>query len=170
MSPDLPSVTVTSPPDATRTGAGVPPSPPGPPPDAPPGFTLDREIGSGGMGVVYLARQSGLNRPVALKTVRPGTTLDPRALIRFLAEAETVASVRHPHVVEVYSFGEHAGRPYLALEYCPGGDLTKLVNRDPRGIAPKDAAWFRKVLYGRVFTLCSAVATGAGRDLRRPRG
>ncbi len=140
MSPDLPSVTVTSPPDATRTGPGVPPPSPGPPPDAPPGFTLDREIGSGGMGVVYLARQQGLNRPVALKTVRPGTTLDPRALIRFLAEAEAIASIRHPNVVEVYSFGEHAGRPYLALEYCPGGDLTTVSKADQT----RDTGWFRR--------------------------
>ena len=141
MSPDLPPVTVTSPPDATRTGPGVPPPSPGPPPDAPPGFTLDREIGSGGMGVVYLARQQRLNRPVALKTVRPGTTLDPRALIRFLAEAEAIASIRHPNVVEVYSFGEHAGRPYLALEYCPGGDLSAVSKADQT----RDANWFRKV-------------------------
>ncbi len=133
-------VTRTSPPDATRTGAGTAPLPPASPLDAPPGFILDREIGAGGMGVVYLARQSGLNRIVALKTVRSGTTLDARALIRFLAEAESIASVRHPNVVEVYSFGEHAGRPYLALEYCAGGDLTTVSKAEQT----RDASWFRR--------------------------
>jgi Protein kinase domain len=146
MTPDL--NTVTSPPDnsPTRTG-GVPPEPDTQPfqsaagiPDAPPGFTLDREIGSGGMGVVYLAHQSGLNRTVALKTVRAGTTLDHRSLIRFLAEAEAVAAVRHPNVVEVYAFGEHAGRPFLALEYCPGGDLTTVTKAEQT----RDVNWFRR--------------------------
>ena len=76
------------------------------------------------MGVVYLARQLGLNRPVALKLVKGGDEGGRQALIRFLAEAEAVAAVRHPNVVEVYQYGEHDGQPYLALEYCPGGDLT----------------------------------------------
>ncbi len=83
---------------------------------------------------------SGLNRIVALKTVRAGTTLDSRALIRFLAEAESIAAVRHPNVVEVYAFGEHAGRPYLALEYCPGGDLTTVSKAEQT----RDANWFRR--------------------------
>jgi tetratricopeptide (TPR) repeat protein len=94
-------------------------------PDPPPGFEIEREIGRGGMGLVYLARQHGLNRQVALKMV--AGTASPKALIRFLAEAEAIAAVRHPNVVEVYQFGDHAGRPYLALEYCSGGDLDQRV-------------------------------------------
>ncbi len=89
-----------------------------------PGFVIDRQLGVGGMGVVYLAHQQGLNRPVAVKTVRSGVRVDEKQLIRFLAEAEAVAAVRHPNVVEVYQFGELAGRPYLVLEFCPGGDLS----------------------------------------------
>ncbi len=109
--------------------------------DAPPGFAIEREIGVGGMGVVYLARQMGLNRPVALKLVKASDKVDVKALIRFLAEAEVVASIRHPNVVEVYSYGDHAGKPYMALEYCPGGDLTTLSKADQT----RDAAWFRRV-------------------------
>ncbi len=108
--------------------------------DAPPGFAIEREIGVGGMGVVYLARQLGLNRPVALKLVKDAR-VDAKALIRFLAEAEVVASIRHPNVVEVYSYGDHEGRPFLALEYCPGGDLTTLSKADHT----RDAGWFRRV-------------------------
>jgi WD40 repeat protein/serine/threonine protein kinase len=122
--------------------------------DAPPGFVLERELGEGGMGVVYLARQLGLNRLVALKLVKPSAKVDAKALIRFLAEAEAVAAVRHPNVVEVYQYGEHAGKPYMALEYCPGGDLTGLVSptrergtvsREATPSASEQAAWFRRI-------------------------
>jgi tetratricopeptide (TPR) repeat protein/predicted Ser/Thr protein kinase len=108
--------------------------------EAPPGFVLERELGVGGMGVVYLARQSGLNRPVALKLVKHAETVDAKALIRFLAEAEAVASIKHPNVVEVYQYGDHAGRPYMVLEYCPGGDLTTLAKAEQS----RDGAWFRR--------------------------
>jgi tetratricopeptide (TPR) repeat protein len=92
--------------------------------DGPPRFRIEGEIGRGGMGVVYLARQLPLNRPVALKMLLGGERAEPKELIRFLAEAETVAAVRHPHIVQVYEYGESAGRPYLALEYLPGGTLS----------------------------------------------
>jgi serine/threonine protein kinase len=107
-------------------------------PDAPPGFAIETEVGVGGRGVVYLAGQLGLNRPVALKLVKATDRVDAKALIRFLAEAEAVAAVPHPNVAEVHQYGEHAGRPYMALEYCPGGDLTT----NPRGgrLAPADTA------------------------------
>jgi WD40 repeat protein len=123
--------------------------------DVPPGFVIDRELGVGGMGVVYLARQVGLNRPVALKVVKGGAAVDSKALIRFLAEAEAVAAIKHPNVVEVYQYGEHAGNPYMVLEFCPGGDLTALVSPTrKRGasepgeattLVSRDAAWFRRV-------------------------
>jgi WD40 repeat protein/predicted Ser/Thr protein kinase len=103
--------------------------------DPPPGFAVERELGRGGMGVVYLATQHGLNRPVALKMVLGA---DRKAVIRFLAESEAVAAVRHPNVVEVYQFGEHLGRPYLALEYCPGGSLDARFAGGP--VPPAEAA------------------------------
>ena len=90
--------------------------------DAPLGLVVDRELGRGGMGVGYLAHQAGLNRPVALKMFLG--TAGTLSVIRFLAEAEAVAAVKHPNVVEVYQFGEHEGRPFLVLEFCGDGDLT----------------------------------------------
>ncbi|HVL12180.1 MAG TPA: protein kinase, partial [Gemmata sp.] len=80
-----------------------------------PGFDVLREIGSGGMGVVYEARQTRLNRLVALKVLRGGR-VEAKDVIRFLAEAEAVAAIRHPNVVQVYETGQDAGRPYMVLE------------------------------------------------------
>jgi WD40 repeat protein len=89
-----------------------------------PGYRVESELGRGGMGVVFKAVQETLNRTVAIKMVLGGGDADPRALIRFLAEAEAIAAVAHPNVVHVYEFGEHHGRPYLALEYCGSGSLA----------------------------------------------
>jgi hypothetical protein len=88
-----------------------------------PGYEVLGELGRGAMGIVYRARQAGLNRVIALKTVRHPDP-DPLTLIRFLAEAEVVAAVRHPNVVQVFDTGRHAGTPYLAMEYLPGGTLA----------------------------------------------
>jgi hypothetical protein len=103
------------------SGDGGPPADALPPADLPrvPGYTVVRELGCGGMGVVYEAVQSGLRRPVALKMLLPDRRSGGHAAVRFLAEAEAVAAVRHPHVVQVFEFGEHAGRPFLAMELCP---------------------------------------------------
>jgi tetratricopeptide (TPR) repeat protein len=92
-------------------------------PTAPPGYCIERELGRGGMGVVYLAHQIGLNRPVALKMVLTGLQASPSELVRFLAEAEAIAQLHHPNVVQIYEVGSHAGVPYFTLEYCGGGAL-----------------------------------------------
>lgn len=89
-----------------------------------PGFDIESELGRGGMGVVYKAKQAGLNRTVALKVVLAGPFADPSTRARFLLEAEAVAAVDHPHVVKVFAFGEHAGFPYLVMEYLGGGTLA----------------------------------------------
>src|SRR5439155_18705944 len=81
--------------------------------------------------------QTALNRIVALKTL-PGGGTDSRHVVRFLAEAEAVASIRHPHVVQVYDFGEHDRAPYMALEYLPGGTLGERVAG--QRMLPRDAA------------------------------
>ncbi|MCI0705558.1 MAG: WD40 repeat domain-containing serine/threonine protein kinase, partial [Planctomycetia bacterium] len=99
-------------------------------PPAPPGYRLLRELGRGGMGVVYEAIQTRLNRPVALKMVRGGT--GGTSGTRFLAEAEAVAAARHPNVVQVYESGEHNGRSFLAMEYLTGGTLSKRLKATGR--------------------------------------
>jgi WD40 repeat protein/tRNA A-37 threonylcarbamoyl transferase component Bud32/anti-sigma factor RsiW len=107
-------------------------------PDVAP-YEVIEEIAAGGMGVVYKARQPGLNRTVAVKMVlgehRPGR-LEVR---RFLAEAEAVAAIDHPHVIRVFEFGEAGGRPYLVMEYLPGGTLAGRLRGAGR-LAPRDAA------------------------------
>lgn len=88
------------------------------------GYELLGELGHGAMGVVYKARDLRLNRVVALKMILGKDQSDPKHLIRFLAEAEAIAAVKHPNIVQVYEFGEAGGQPYIALEHLPGGTLS----------------------------------------------
>jgi serine/threonine protein kinase len=102
------------------------------------GYELLDELGSGGMGVVYLARQLRLNRLVALKVLRGGPDARREDLVRFLAEAEAVARLRHPHIVQIYETNQHEGRPYVVLEYVDGGGLHQRLRGMP--LPPADAA------------------------------
>src|SRR5262245_2999576 len=123
-------------PESTRT---LGPTPSGTSATAPPGYEILGELGRGGMGVVYHVRHAKLNRPAALKTTLAGVKPEGKELFRFLAEAETVAAVRHPHVVQVYDFGEYDGRPFLALELCPNGTLTERLKGSGK-LSPRSAA------------------------------
>jgi len=89
-----------------------------------PGYAISDELGRGGMGVVYRAREESLNRSVALKVLLSGAHAGTRDLARFRSEAEAAASVQHPNIVQVYAIGQHAGLPYIALEFVPGGSLA----------------------------------------------
>jgi serine/threonine protein kinase len=104
---------------------------PVPTPHSMPGYQVIRELGRGAMGVVYLASQEGLNRSVALKMVLSGVHASEVEKSRFLAEAEALAAIRHPGVVQVYDFGTQDGRPFFALEYLPGGSLAQRLNGTP---------------------------------------
>jgi DNA-binding beta-propeller fold protein YncE/tRNA A-37 threonylcarbamoyl transferase component Bud32 len=95
------------------------------------GYEVLEELGRGGMGVVYKARQTRLNRLVALKMILSGTHAGHEDRLRFLAEAEAVAAIKHPGVVEVYEFGTHDDRPYYALEFCEGGTLADKLAGTP---------------------------------------
>ncbi len=96
-----------------------------------PGYEVLGELGRGGMGVVYLARQVRLNRPCALKTILAGDHASPEIAIRFLAEAETVARLRHPNIVQIHAIGDHDGLPYIELEYIEGGSLASRLDGTP---------------------------------------
>jgi tetratricopeptide (TPR) repeat protein/predicted Ser/Thr protein kinase len=92
-----------------------------------PGYEVLEELGRGGMGVVYTARDTRLNRLVALKMILSGAHAGSVERARFRTEAEAVARLQHPNLVQVFEVGEHQGLPFLALEYLDGGSLEKHV-------------------------------------------
>jgi WD40 repeat protein/tRNA A-37 threonylcarbamoyl transferase component Bud32 len=97
-----------------------------------PDCTVLGVLGRGGMGIVYKARQTALNREVAVKTVLGPINRSPMVLARFFAEAEVMAAVQHPHVAQVFDFGETHAVPYLVLELLPGGSLAQRLHQKKR--------------------------------------
>jgi serine/threonine-protein kinase len=103
-----------------------------------PGYEVLGELGRGGMGVVYQALQTRPSRHVALKVIRAGGHATEHELARFRSEAEAVARLQHPNIVQIYEVGEHHGLPYFSLEYCAGGSLEKKLAGTP--LPPAQAA------------------------------
>ena len=101
-------------------------------------YTVIRELGQGGMGVVYLAEQAALKRLVALKVIRHGVNATPEEVARFRAEAEAVARLQHPNIVQIHEVGEQDGVYYLVLEYVDGGSLDRQLAGTPQ--EPRAAA------------------------------
>ena len=91
-------------------------------------YIVERELGRGGMGVVYLARDLGLDRPVALKVLRPQFS-SPEYQERLRAEARALASVRNPHVVQVYAFGNQGENTFIVMEFVKGRSLDEIIAR-----------------------------------------
>jgi WD40 repeat protein len=107
-------------------------------PASPGGYEILRELGRGGMGVVYLARHLALDRTVALKMILHGDHAGTANLERFLAEAQAVARLQHANIVQIFESGQYAGLPYFTLEYIAGGSLADKVRQQP--LAPREAA------------------------------
>ena len=108
------------------------------------GYEMLGELGRGGMGVVYLARNARLDRLCALKMISAGELADPDVSARFLAEATTVARLRHPHIVQIHHIGDHEGRPFFELEHVEGGSLASRLDGTPW--PPADAARLAETL------------------------
>src|SRR5215467_4901384 len=92
-------------------------------------FEILREIGRGGMGVVYEARQVSLNRKVALKVLSGGLGLTPKAVQRFHREAEAAAKLHHANIVPVYATGEQDGTHFYAMELIDGPSLDHVIKQ-----------------------------------------
>jgi hypothetical protein len=101
-------------------------------------YGILRVLGSGGMGVVFAARQERPRRVVALKMLLAGPHAGRQRLARFLTETEVVGRLQHPHIVPVHEVGEHDGRPYFTMEYVDGGSLAQRLAAAP--LAPRPAA------------------------------
>ena len=108
-------------------------------------FRIEREIGRGGMGIVYEATQLSLNRRVALKVLQPGVSISSRALKRFNREARTAGSLHHTHIVPVYGVGQCDGVYYYAMQFIEGRSLAAFI-RQARAESPTtDDGYFRRV-------------------------
>jgi serine/threonine protein kinase len=103
-----------------------------------PGYEIEGELGRGGMGVIYLARQIQPRRRVALKMILANEHASAEQRARFRAEAEAVARLHHPGIVQVHQVGEAQGRPFLTLEYVAGGSLAQHLRQ--QSLAPRQAA------------------------------
>ncbi len=102
-------------------------------------YELQRELGRGGMGVIYLARDTALDRPVALKFLGALVDGNEEFKRRFEREAKAAAKVNHPNIVSIYDIGTQEGKAYIAMEYIEGGDLSKYL-RQKGPLSPREAS------------------------------
>lgn len=107
-------------------------------------YDLLEEIGRGGMGVVFRARQLSLNRMVAVKLVLQGAFASPDALVRFQKEAQIAARLQHPHIIAIHEVGEFEGRPFFSMDYVEGQPLDERVRG--QALPPRRAAQFLETL------------------------
>jgi tetratricopeptide (TPR) repeat protein len=120
------------PPAPTRPDFGLPIDRPTAETPAVDGYEILGELGHGGNGVVYLARRISLKRLTALKVLRGGSAADPLDAARLRGEAMALARIGHPNIIQIYEVGEAGGRPFLALEFAPGGSLEARLRGGPQ--------------------------------------
>ncbi|HEX4612502.1 MAG TPA: serine/threonine-protein kinase, partial [Urbifossiella sp.] len=140
--PNRPSAPAATPPPQSRiTSSSIPLARPGsiaadpddeaadyaPPAATVPGYRIERELGRGGMGAVFLARQLSLDRPVALKVMARRFAADPQFVARFTREAFAAAQLSHPNIVHIHDIGEAEGARFFSMEYVPGRSLADLL-------------------------------------------
>jgi len=94
-----------------------------------PGYQIERELGRGGMAIVYLARQVPLDRPVAVKVMAPALAADKSFPERFLKEGQIIAQLDHPNIVRVFDLGTHDDIYFLSMEYLAGGTLEQRIDQ-----------------------------------------
>jgi eukaryotic-like serine/threonine-protein kinase len=94
-------------------------------------YRIERELGAGGMGAVYVAINEVLQKPVAIKVMGAGFATQPEAVARFFREAMSASRVRHPAIVEIYDAGDHRGSPWMAMQLLEGESLARHIQRGP---------------------------------------
>ncbi|HSD02086.1 MAG TPA: serine/threonine-protein kinase [Gaiellales bacterium] len=126
-------------------------------------FRVDGTLGRGGMAVVYLAYDTELRRPVAVKMLADHGLDDAAFRARFAREARSAAMLSHPNIVQVFDIGEDAGRPFIVMEYVEGGTLADVMRRERRLAPPRVAAIARQCCAGLV---CAHDAGLVHRDIK----
>jgi hypothetical protein len=112
------------------------------------GYRIERRLGRGGMGILYLAVEPGLERRVALKLIAPEAAAEEVFAKRFAEESRIAASIEHPNVVPIYAAGEENGVPYIAMRYVAGSDLGRRVAREGRLESEEAAGLIAQVANG----------------------
>src|SRR3954452_14364898 len=102
------------------------------------GYRVESRLGRGGMGILYLAVEPGLERRVALKLIAPEAAADEVFARRFAEESRIAASIEHPNVVPIYAAGAEGGVPYIAMRYVAGSDLGRRLATEGR-LGPEEA-------------------------------
>lgn len=110
-------------------------------------FEVIRQIGSGGMGAVYLGRDADLNRQVAIKVIREEVH-DQEILDRFFREARAAAALRHPNIITIYASGQHEHQPYMAMEFVEGESLAEIIRERTRLTLDQKVAYIDQICAG----------------------
>ena len=111
-------------------------------------YTIVSQLGRGGMGVVYKAREEALNRFVAIKVLTEGLTEDPTFLQRFVREAQAAAGLSHPNIVQIFFIGEDGGHPYFVMEYVTGRSLNHVLREEGRVGNPRASQMILQAAHG----------------------